>query len=157
MSPYALDKTGTRHTDTQWKAKAPHIQLLLPAPLINKPYGPEHEEFHACASILIQLTADAPSCLPGQTSFKPIIRQKTVHVQPKGWRGAKEHSSCVNLSRKLAFFAHFTRASLIIEYVPPLSLLDRRTPLNFRTSFLCSLRFCSRFSLYRRFDYDKIG
>lgn len=78
-------------------------------------------------------------------------------MQPKGWRDAKEHSSCVNLSRKLAFFAHFTRASLIIEYVPPLSLLDRRTPLNFRTSFLCSLRFCSRFSLYRRFDYDKIG
>jgi len=85
------------------------------------------------------------------------IREKTVHVQPKGWQGAKEHSSSVNLSRRLAFFAHFTRASLIIEYVPPLSLLDRRTPLNFRTSFLCSLRFCSRFSLYRRFHYDKIG
>ena len=65
MSPHALDKTGTRHTDTQWKVKggreqkllnAPHIQLLLPAPLMNKPYGPEHEEFHACASILIPLT-----------------------------------------------------------------------------------------------------
>ena len=67
MSPHALDKTGTRHTDTQWKAKggevreqkplnAPHIKLLLPAPLINKPYGPEHEEFHACASIVIPLS-----------------------------------------------------------------------------------------------------
>ena len=67
MSPHALDKTGTRHTDTQWKAKggegreqkplnAPHIMLLLPAPLINKPYSPEHEEFHACASILTPLT-----------------------------------------------------------------------------------------------------
>jgi len=67
MSPHALDKTGTRHTDTQWKAKggeereqkplnAPPIKLLLPAPLINKPYGSEHEEFHACASILIPLT-----------------------------------------------------------------------------------------------------
>ena len=78
MSPHALDKTGTRHTDTQWKAKGlgregtkplntPHIMLLIPAPLINKPYSPGHEEFHACASILIptdQLTADAPSCLP---------------------------------------------------------------------------------------------
>jgi len=42
MSPHDLDKTGTRHTDTQWKAKggegreqkplnAPHIKLLLPA------------------------------------------------------------------------------------------------------------------------------
>ena len=67
MSPHALDKTGTRHTDTQWKVKggegreqkllnAPHIQLLLPAPLMNKPYSLEHEEFHACASILIPLT-----------------------------------------------------------------------------------------------------
>ena len=67
MSPHALDKTGTRHTDTQWKAKggegrdqkllnAPHIILLLPAPLITKSYSPEHEEFHACASILIPLT-----------------------------------------------------------------------------------------------------
>ena len=67
MSPHALDKTGTRHTDSQWKVKggegreqkllnAPHIQLLLPAPLMNKPYGPEHEEFHACESILIPLT-----------------------------------------------------------------------------------------------------
>ena len=68
MSPHALDKTGTRHTDTQWKAKggegreqkpldAPHIMLLLPATLINKPYSPEHEEFHACASILTPLTS----------------------------------------------------------------------------------------------------
>ena len=68
MSPHALDKTGTRHIDTQWKAEgregreqkplnAPHIMLLLPAPLINKPYSPKHEEFHACASILIQLTS----------------------------------------------------------------------------------------------------
>ena len=67
MSPHALDKTGTRHTDTQWKVKggegreqkllnAPHIQLLLPGPLMNKPYGPEHEEFPACASILNPLT-----------------------------------------------------------------------------------------------------
>jgi len=67
MSPHALDKTGTRHTDTQSKAKggegreqkplnAPHIKLLLPAPLINKPYGPEHKEFQACARILIPLT-----------------------------------------------------------------------------------------------------
>ena len=68
MSLHALDKTGTRHTDTQWKVKggegreqkplnAPHIKLLLlPTPLINKPYGPEHEEFDACASILIPLT-----------------------------------------------------------------------------------------------------
>ena len=67
MSPHALDKTGTRHTDTQWKAKggegreqkpltAPHITRLLPAPLINKPYSPEHEEFHACASIQNPLT-----------------------------------------------------------------------------------------------------
>ena len=52
-------------TDTQWKAKgregtkletAPLIMLLLPATLINKRYSPEHEEFHACASILIPLT-----------------------------------------------------------------------------------------------------
>ena len=54
------DKTGTCHTDTQWKAKggegreqkplnAPHIMLLLPVTLINKRYSPEHEEFHACA------------------------------------------------------------------------------------------------------------
>ena len=67
MSPHALDKTGTRHTYTQWKAKggegrekkplnAPHIMLLLPATLINKRYSPEHEEFHACASILNPLT-----------------------------------------------------------------------------------------------------
>ena len=37
-------------------ANAPHIMLLLPAPLITKSYSPEHEEFHACASILIPLT-----------------------------------------------------------------------------------------------------
>ena len=35
---------------------APHIMLLLPATLINKRYSPEHEEFHACASILNPLT-----------------------------------------------------------------------------------------------------
>ena len=67
MSPHALDKTGTHHTDTQWKAKggekreqkplnAPHIMLLLPAALINKRYSPEHKEFDACASILNPLT-----------------------------------------------------------------------------------------------------
>ena len=63
MSPHTLDKTGTRHTDTQWKAKggegkeqkrlnAPHMRLLLPATFINKRYSPEHEEFHAYTSIL---------------------------------------------------------------------------------------------------------
>ena len=35
---------------------APHIMLLLPATLINERYSPEHEEFHACASILDPLT-----------------------------------------------------------------------------------------------------
>ena len=35
---------------------APHIMLLLAAPLINKPYSPEHKEFHACARILTPLT-----------------------------------------------------------------------------------------------------
>ena len=46
MSPHALDNTGTRHTDTQWKAKGgegrkqkplntPHIMLLLPATLVK--------------------------------------------------------------------------------------------------------------------------
>jgi len=67
MSPHAFDKTGTHHTNTQWKAKGgerreqkplntPHIMLLLLATLINKRYSPEHEEFHAWASILNQLT-----------------------------------------------------------------------------------------------------
>ena len=32
------------------------LLLLLLLFSINKPYGPEHEEFHACASILISLT-----------------------------------------------------------------------------------------------------
>jgi len=61
MSPHTPDETGTRHTDTQWKAKggegreqkpvnAPHIKLLLPAPPINMPYNPEHEDYQACAS-----------------------------------------------------------------------------------------------------------
>ena len=69
MSPHALDKTGTRHTDTQWKAKGGKgreqkplntsiIMLLLSATLINKRYSSEHEEFHAC-------TTDAPSWLLG--------------------------------------------------------------------------------------------
>ena len=63
MSPHALDKTGTHHTDTQWKAKgregreqkplkAPHIMLQLSATLIKKHYSPEYEEFHPCTSIL---------------------------------------------------------------------------------------------------------
>ena len=67
MSPHALDKTGTCHPNTQWKAKggegreqkplnAPHIMLLLPATLINKRYSPDHEEFHPCASIQNPLT-----------------------------------------------------------------------------------------------------
>ena len=67
MSPHALDKIGTHHTETQWKAKggegreqkplnAPHIMLLLPAPLTNKPYSAKHEGFHACPSILTPLT-----------------------------------------------------------------------------------------------------
>ena len=67
MSPHALEKIGTRHTATQWKAKvgkggnkkllnAPHIMLLLPAPLVNKPYIPEHEEYQACTNILTPLT-----------------------------------------------------------------------------------------------------
>ena len=68
MSPHALDKTGTRHTVTQWKSKgvkkggnkkplnAPRIMLLFPATRINKRYSPEQEEFPACASILNPLT-----------------------------------------------------------------------------------------------------
>ena len=30
--------------------------LLLPTPLVNKPYSPEHEEYQACTSILTPLT-----------------------------------------------------------------------------------------------------
>ena len=67
MSPHALEKTGTCHTNTQWKAEggegreqkqlnAPHMMLLLPATLINKHYSPKHVEFHTCASILKPLT-----------------------------------------------------------------------------------------------------
>ena len=67
MSPHAFDKTGTRHTDTQWKTKGgegkeqkplntPRIMLLIPATLIKKRYSPEHKEFPACASILNPLT-----------------------------------------------------------------------------------------------------
>ena len=66
-SPHALDKTGTRHTYAQWKAKggegrkqkalnAPHVMLLLPATMINKHYSPAHKEFYACANILNPLT-----------------------------------------------------------------------------------------------------
>ena len=40
----------------QGNIKAPHIMLLLPAPLINKPYSSDHGEFHAYASMLIPLT-----------------------------------------------------------------------------------------------------
>ena len=54
MSPHAPEKTGTCHTDTQWKAeggdereqkplRAPHIMLLLPATLINTCYHPKHD------------------------------------------------------------------------------------------------------------------
>ena len=69
MSPHALEKIGTRHTDTQWKAKGGegreqkiakrsthNAPTVLPAPLVNKPYSPEHEEYQACASILTPLT-----------------------------------------------------------------------------------------------------
>ena len=68
MSPHAPRRTGTRHTDTQWKAEggeggreqkplnAPHTTLLLPTTLINKRYSPKHEVFHTCASILNPLT-----------------------------------------------------------------------------------------------------
>ena len=79
MSPHALDKTGTRHTGAQWKVKggegreqkllnASHIQLLLPAPLMNKPYGPGTRGVPCMrkhTNPTDQLTADAPSCLPG--------------------------------------------------------------------------------------------
>ena len=30
--------------------------LLLPAPLMNKPYSPQHKEYQACTSILTPLT-----------------------------------------------------------------------------------------------------
>ena len=68
MSPQPPKRSGTRHTDRQWKAEggeggggtkplnAPHTMLLLPATLINKRYSPKHEVFHACASILKPLT-----------------------------------------------------------------------------------------------------
>ena len=56
MSPLALDKTGTRHTDT-------HIMLLLPATRINMRYSPEHGEFHSCASVLNILTSRLQSLL----------------------------------------------------------------------------------------------
>ena len=74
MSPHTHEKTGTHHTDIQWKAErgeggnkkplnAQNIMLLLPATLINKRSSPKHMEFHACASILKPLTNWLPSLL----------------------------------------------------------------------------------------------
>ena len=58
-------------TTVYWKtktAKQSTHTAPVPAPLMNKPYNLEHEEFHACAkhtNPTDQLTACAPSCLPG--------------------------------------------------------------------------------------------
>ena len=80
MSPHAHEKTGTRHTDTQWKAEGgegreqnllntPHIMLLLPTTMISKRYSPKHMEFHVCVSILKALTNWLPSLLVFQTDL----------------------------------------------------------------------------------------
>ena len=106
MSPHALDKTGIRHTDTQWKAEggegreqkllnAPHIMLLLPTHLINKPYSPEHEGFHACASMLIPLT----NWLQTLLVVEPHMTTLTITIKRRGKRKMNEekfHIYCIN-------------------------------------------------------------
>ena len=68
MSPHTLEKTGTRHTDEQWKVEggrkeggekplnAPYKMLLLLATPLNKPYNPKHKESDACACMTKPLT-----------------------------------------------------------------------------------------------------
>ena len=61
MSPHTSNKTGTHHTDKQWKVeggplKTPHRVLLLPTTPINELYNPKHKESDARASITKPLT-----------------------------------------------------------------------------------------------------
>ena len=59
MSPHALDKTGTRHTDTQWKAKGGEGMEQKPLNARGIPCMHKH------TNPTDQLPADTPSCLPG--------------------------------------------------------------------------------------------
>ena len=62
MSPHALDKTGTRHTELHSgkqrvgkggnKTAKCSTHNAPNSTLIKRHYSPEHEEFHACTSIL---------------------------------------------------------------------------------------------------------
>ena len=91
MSPHALDKPGTRHTDTQWKAKGGEGSKQKPLkrstnkaptsrPTDKQALWPRAQGIpcmlkhtNPTDQLLIlwhtnptdQLTADAPSCLPG--------------------------------------------------------------------------------------------
>ena len=79
MSPHVLDKTGTRHTDTQWKSQgwgregtktakhsthnAPSFRSTNKQALQPRSRGIPCMRKHTNPTD--QLTADAPSCLPG--------------------------------------------------------------------------------------------
>ena len=63
MSPHVPEKTGTRHTDTQWKVegegregKNRSTQNTPCSRHANKLYKPKHEESDACANISKPLT-----------------------------------------------------------------------------------------------------
>ena len=95
MSLHALGKTGTRHTNTQWKSKGvekggykkplntPRIMLLFPATRINKRYSPEQEEFPACASILNPLTNRLQTLLVAYFVKLRLTSLKTQQNQTK--------------------------------------------------------------------------
>ena len=78
MSPHALDKTGTRHTDTQCKAKGGEGREQKPLLKRSTPNSRPTDKYKALrprawgipcmrkhTNPTDQLTADAPSRLPG--------------------------------------------------------------------------------------------
>ena len=91
MSPHTPEKTGTCHTDKQWKVgggdgwkkrlNAPHKMLLLPATPINKLDNAKHKETNSWANItkplnnLLQSLPVVNSVKLDLTSFKPFRLQ----------------------------------------------------------------------------------
>ena len=79
MSPHALDKIGTRHTDTQWKAKGGERREQKTAKCsthnapTSRPTGENALQprgrgipcMRKHTNPTDKLTSDAPSCLPG--------------------------------------------------------------------------------------------
>ena len=116
MSPHALDKTGTRHTDTQWKAfedynftsnieKESHCIYVLPG--LGLKYRLEYSRLSRSQS--------AEAALVSQLKYyKPRFTQQNKDVSP-----GKVRIYLTNIYR------FFMREELFLDFVKVLSILSQ--------------------------------